>query len=159
LVQEKKFSEAAAQYEAMSRSDPGNPDLVRDWGRLLRKDSALPEAGRKRNAAAVWRRLVEARPKDPAIATQVADLFRRAEMPDEAIALYRKAVELAPDSPQYREYLGEYYHALKRTDDALAAWRPIAAGANRNPKNLARLAEVLAGFGYQDEAIATVESA
>ena len=119
----------------------------------------MPEAERKARAAAVWRRLVAARPKDPAIATQVADLFRQAEMPDEAIALYNKAIELAPDAPQYREYLGEYYHALKRPDDALAAWRPIAAGPNRSAKNLARLAEVLAGFGYKDEAIAAAAEA
>lgn len=159
LVQEKKFAEAAAQYEAMSRSDPGNPDLIRDWGRLFLKDTSLPEGERKRRAAAVWRGLVAARPKDPAIAIQVADLFRQAEMTDEAIALYRKAVELAPDAAQYREYLGEYYHDLKRPDDALAAWRPIAAGANRDAKNLLRLAEVLAGFGYRGEAIAAVADA
>jgi tetratricopeptide (TPR) repeat protein len=159
LGHDKKFAEAAAQYEILSQADPANPDLIRDWGRMLLKDGSVPEVKRKARAAAVWRRLIAARPKDPAIATQVADLLRQAEATDEAIALYRKAVELAPDSPHYREYLGEYYHALKRPDDALAAWRPMAAGPNRSAKSLARLTEVLAGFGYKDEAIATAAEA
>src|SRR5262249_34904375 len=110
LVQERKFAQAAAQYEAMNKAEPNNPDTIREWGRLLLRDESRPEAERKKAAAAVWRRSVEARPKDAAIAVQVADLFRQAEMPEEAIALYKKAIELAPGSPQYYEYLGEYYH-------------------------------------------------
>jgi tetratricopeptide (TPR) repeat protein len=159
LVQEKKFSEAAVQYEAMVRSDPNNPDLVRDWGRLLLRDTGRPLPERKKAAAAVWRKMVETRPQDPAVATQAADLFRQAEMADDAIALYLKAIALAPDQPQYREYLGEYYHALKRSQDALAAWAEIAAGPNRNAKNLARLSEVYAGFGYVAEALGPVAEA
>src|SRR5262249_3522873 len=50
---------------------------------------------------------------------------------------------------------GEFYHTLKRPEDALATWNEIAAGKNRNAKSLARLAEVLSGFGYLKEAIAT----
>ena len=113
LVHERKFTEAAAQYEAISQTDPNNPDLVRDWGRLLLKDTTRPEAERKQAAAAVWGRLLAARPRDAATAAQVADLYRQAGQSAEAIAQYEKAVALAPDSPQYREYLGEYYHTLE----------------------------------------------
>src|SRR6185312_8240346 len=115
-----------------AKADPNNPDVVREWGRLLLKDVAKPEADRKKAASAVWRKLVEARPKDAATAVQVADLFRQAEMPDDAIALYKKAIELSPGSVQYYEYLGEYYHTLKRSDEALATWSRIAAGKNEN---------------------------
>src|SRR5262249_42786317 len=135
------------------KNDPSNPDYVREWGKLILKDTNRPVAERRKAATDVWRRLLQAKPKDPVIATQVADLFRGAEMTDEAIALYKKAIELAPESPQYREYLGEYYHTLKRPDDALATWRHIAEGKNRTAKNLARLAEVYSGFGYLKEAI------
>ena len=65
-----------------------------------------------------------------------------------------KAAELAPANPQYHEYIGEYLHNLKRPDEAKAAWAKIADGTNKNAKNLARLAEVLAGFGYLKEAAA-----
>ena len=156
LVAERQYAQAIAQYEILARNDPNNPDVVREWGRLILKDGSKPEAERKAAAAAVWRRLLDARPKDSLTATQVADLFRHSEMPDEALELYKKAVELSPDAPQYREYLGEYYHTQKQSDEALAAWREIAAGKNRTPENVARLAEVLAGFGYLDEAIANI---
>lgn len=153
LVYDQRWPEAIAQYEALDKSDPDNPDYLREWGQLILRDKSRDEAARKEAAAKVWRRLAAVRPKDPLAATQAADLFRHAEMPEEALEYYRRAVELDSESPQYREYLGEYYHALKRSDEALAAWREIAAGPNRNAKNLARLAEVLAGFGYLKEAL------
>ena len=112
---------------AVRGDEPGRPEQPRRHPRLGPAAPARHVAARGRAQAGRRRRLAAAAStpgrSDPAIAAQVADLFRQAEMADEAIALYQKAVELAPDSPQYREYLGEYYHALKRPDDALAAWR------------------------------------
>jgi tetratricopeptide (TPR) repeat protein len=156
---EQKFAEAAAQYEAMDKADPNNPDTLREWGKVLLRDRSRPEAERKQAAYDVWKRLLEKRPKDAVVTAQVADLVRGAGMTDDAIALYKRAIELAPESPQYREYLGEYYHSLKRSADALAAWRPIAEGSNRNAKNLARLGEVFNGFGYRKEAVAAFADA
>jgi tetratricopeptide (TPR) repeat protein len=159
LVYEQKYTEAAAQYEAMDKADPNNPDTLREWGKLLLRDRSRPETERKQAAYDVWKRLLEKKPKDPVVTAQVADLLRAASMTEEAVALYKKAIELAPESPQYREYLGEYYHSLKRSKEALAAWRPIAEGANRNAKNLARLGEVFSGFGYRKEAVAAFADA
>lgn len=159
LVEERQYPQAVEQYALLAQHDPNNSDHLREWGRLILKDASRPEAERKQAAAAVWRRLVEARPNDSLTATQVADLFRQAEMSDEALELYKRAVELSPDSAQYREYLGEYFHTLKREDEALATWREIAAGKLRTAENLARLAEVLAGFGHLDEAIADIRAA
>jgi tetratricopeptide (TPR) repeat protein len=159
LAQERKFAEAAAQFEAMAKVEPYNPDIVRDWGRMLLRDSSKPEADRKAAAAKVWRKLVDARPDDPSTAAQVADLSRQAGLADEAISLYQKAIDLGPESPQYREYLGEYYHQLKRPLDAQATWRGIAEGVSRTPVNLERLGDVLANFGYKSEAIETVGQA
>lgn len=153
LSYEKKFSEAAAQYESLDKLEPGNPDVLRDWGRLLLKDTDKPEAERKAAAVAIWRRMSEAKPKDALVASQVADLFRQSELTDEALAMYAKAIELAPEASQYREYLGEYFHRLNRRDEALATWRKIADGKNKTAANLGRLAEVFAGFGYLNEAI------
>ncbi len=159
LMFEQKYEEAAAQYEAMDKTDPNNPDTLREWGKVLLRDKTRPEEMRKQAAYKVWQRLLEKRPKDPVITAQVADLVRNAGMTEEAIALYKRAIELAPQSPQYREYLGEYYHSLKRSEAALAAWRPIAEGTNRNAKNLARLGEVFNGFGYRKEALAAFADA
>ena len=153
LVQDRKFAEAAAQYEALAKLEPNNPDVVRDWGRMLLRDASKAEADRKKAAAAVWRRLAPDDAKDAVAVAQAADLFRQANLADEAIALYLKAIRLAPEATQYREYLGEYYHALKRPADALATWRGGAEGPARNARTLGRLGEVLAGFGYRKEAV------
>lgn len=155
LIYEQKFPEAIAQYELLDKYEPNNPDTLRDWGRLILKDTKRDEATRKKDAVAVWHRLTAAKPKDPLIASQVSELFRHAEMVDEALALYRKAIELAPEAAQYKEYLGEYFHSLQRKDEALATWRQMAEGKAHTAANVARLAEVLAGFGYLTEAVET----
>ena len=154
LLIEKKYAEAAAQYEAIAKADPSNPDAIREWGRVLLRDTSKPEAERKKAASSIWRRLVDARPDDPATMVTVADLFRTAEMNDEAIALYHSAIAKAPNAPQYAEYLGEFYHRLKRPKEAIATWSKMAEAPNRNAKTLGRLAEVFAGFGYKAEALA-----
>ena len=156
LAQEKKFAEASAQYEALVKAEPGNPDLVRDWGRLLLRDVSKPQADRKAAAASVWKRLAGDDVKDPVAIAQAADLYRSAEMIDDALALYKRAIALAPDSAQYREYLGEYYHQLKRPADALATW---TAGSSKTAAEKGRLGEVLAGFGYRKEALGPLTEA
>lgn len=150
---ERKFHEAVAQFEQLDKYEPNNPDTLREWGRMVLKDTTQDGSTRKQAAAAIWRRLMDARPNDPFVVSQVGELFRRADLTDESLELYQKAIALAPDQPQYREYLGEYYHALKRKDEALEAWRAIADGPQRTAPNLARLAEVLASFGYLSEAV------
>ncbi len=152
LVDDQRYSDALTQYAALDKADPNNPDYLREWGKLILRDTSQPKEVRQAEAERIWRRLLAARPTDPLVTTQVADLFRHAGFSAQALELYEQAVELAPGSPQYREYLGEYYHILKRTDEALATWRQIAAGKLRTAENLARLAEVLAQFGYLAEA-------
>ncbi|MCI0361269.1 MAG: tetratricopeptide repeat protein, partial [Planctomycetaceae bacterium] len=152
LVDDQRYPEAIQQYVALDKADPNNPDYLREWGKLVLRDTSRPKEERQVEAERIWRRLLTARPDDPLVATQVADLFRHAGLTAPALELYEKAVALAPQSPQYLEYLGEYYHILKRTDDALATWRKIADGKLRTGENLARLAEVFAQFGYLREA-------
>ncbi len=159
LAQDQKLAEAASQYEALDLAEPGNPDTLKDWGELVLRDASKPPAERKAAAAAIWRKMLDARPNDAATTAQVADLMRQAELTEPALELYRKAAALAPGNPQYREYIGEYLHNLKRSDEAKAEWARIAEGPNRNSKNLARLSEVLSGFGYVKEALAPLNEA
>jgi tetratricopeptide (TPR) repeat protein len=123
LVYEQKFPEAIVQYEQLDKYEPNNPDTLRDWGRLILKDTKRDEATRKKDAGTVWRRLTTAKPKDPLIASQVAELFRHAEMIDDALALYRKSIELSPESAQYKEYLGEYFHWPRGRPRRPRIWR------------------------------------
>src|SRR5437762_652989 len=128
LVDDQRYAEAIQQYVELDKADPNNPDYLRDWGKLTLRDTSRPKEERQAEAERIWRRLLAARPSDPLVATQVADLFRNAELQPQALELYQKAVELAPTSPQYLEYLGEFYHLLKRESDALATWRKMAEG-------------------------------
>ena len=159
LAGDQKFAEAAPQYQALDQADPNNPDTLRDWGALVLRDTTRPVPERRAAAASIWRKMLVPKPNDPVTTAQVADLLRQAEMTDDALALYKKAAELAPANPQYHEYIGEFLHNLKRPDQARAAWAKIADGTNKNPKNLARLAEVLAGFGYLKEAVPALSEA
>ncbi|WP_254508225.1 DUF1583 domain-containing protein [Anatilimnocola floriformis] len=159
LVEDQRFTEAGQQYEQLDKLDPNNPDYLRNWGKLILRDTSRTKEARLAEAEKIWRRLLVARPKDPLIATQVADLFRHNDLQQPALELYQKAVELAPDQAQYREYLGEFYHQLKKPAEAEATWRPIAEGKNRNATNLARLAEVFASFGYLPQALPPMQEA
>ena len=153
LTLDMKYAEAASQYAELEKLDPNNPDLLRDWGRVVLKDVSRSGPDRQKEAATIWRKLLVARPRDAHAASQVADLFRYANLSDEAIELYERAIQLAPDDIQYREYLGEYLLKLERRDDALAVWREIATGSRRTAENLARLAELLARNEQLTEAV------
>jgi tetratricopeptide (TPR) repeat protein len=159
LVDDQRYPEAIEQYAALDKADPNNPDYLRDWGKLILRDTSRPKAERQTEAEKVWRQLLAARASDALIATQVADLFRHAELEAQALELYQKAVELAPGQPQYREYLGEYLHILKRPEEAIAAWRKMTEGNQRTATNVARLAEVFAQFGYVEQALPEIAAA
>ena len=103
LVDDSRFSEAIKQFEVLDRIEPNNPDILRDWGKLILRDLSITEPQRSIAAGKIWQRLLEARPKDPVVATQVADLFRHAQLSDQALQYYQKAIELAPDQPQFLE--------------------------------------------------------
>ncbi len=159
LAQDQKFTEAASEYQALDQAEPNNPDTLKDWGALVLRDTTKPQPEKKAAAAAIWRKMLDAKPNDPVTTAQVADLLRQAELTEEALDLYRKAAALAPTNPQYNEYIGEYLHNLKRPEEAKAAWAKIAQEPNRNARNLARLSEVLSGFGYLKEALPPLSDA
>ena len=130
LVEQQKFADALSQYEQLDRVEPNNPDHLREWGRLILRDSSKPEArappggGRGLEAAAAWSGPASRRGGRRA----VADLFRQAGMVDDALALYRQAVEIAPESANQRIHLGEYLHSLDRRAEALATWKADRRG-------------------------------
>ncbi|XZE19650.1 DUF1583 domain-containing protein [Pirellulaceae bacterium SH449] len=152
LAEDKRFEEAAKQFEQLINASPGNTDYLRDWGKMILRNKETPEPERRKKALAIWNRILEPNPKDAVLVSQVADLCRQNQMPEEAEGLYRRAIELAPSEPQYREYLGEFLHIQKRAEEARAVWQAIAAGERRNAINLARLAEIYNSFGFSDEA-------
>ena len=159
LVDDQRIPEAIKQYEQLVAAAPTNSDFLRDWGKLVLKDKSQDLEVRRKAAFRIWNQIVSNRPDDAITVAQVADLFRQANLIDEAQTLYEKAVKLAPADPQYREYLGEFYHIQKKTDDALKTWASIAEGTQRTAENVARLAEVYNSFGYLDQAVKEIGDA
>ena len=186
LQSDQQFAEAIAQYEQLDRIAPNNPDHIRDWGFLLLKSgeregvrlpttskpvddptsrgpdgTPLANAIHAKNAAAVWRRLVDAKPKDAVVAAQVAGLMASADksLLDDAAELLRRAIELEPEALSHREQLGEVLDSAGLKDESLAAWRSMAEESRRNANNLAQLADVLSRFGYRDETLTTIDAA
>ena len=84
---------------------------------------------------------------------QVADLLRQADVPTTPWPSTRKAVELATQQPPVSR-VSRRISSIPSNGPTKPKprWAKIADGPNKNAKNLARLAEVLAGFGYLKEA-------
>ena len=152
LLRADEFAAAAEQFEELDRLAPGDADTLRDWGAVLLDDPARPVDERTAAAETIWRRYLDGREDDPVAVTQVADWLRQAGSEDAAKELYRKAVALAPEDPRYREYLGEYLHVLGESEEAVKVWNGLASGENKSVRTLARLSEVLGGFGYDEKA-------
>ncbi len=159
LAEDKRFEDAAAQYEQLLKTSPNNADYLRDWGKMVLRNKEKPEADRRKQAFSIWNRMLDPNPNDAVMVAQVADFCRQNQMLEEAESLYRKAVDLAPSEPQYREYLGEFLSIQKRPDEAKAVWQAIAQGDRRNADNLARLAEIYNSFGYGEDACLNIAQA
>ena len=174
------FAETIKQFEQLDRIVPNNPDYIRDWGFAVLKFVGPPSDGsavdnkqseddrlkaeqqtneRAKQAAAIWRKLVEAKPKDAVVAAQVAGLMRQAGLLEDSAELLRRAVELAPDTLPHREELGEVLDALKKKEESLAVWRSMAEEPRRTASNLGHLAEVLGRYGYRDESLRSIDAA
>ena len=159
LIHQGKIQQASSQYETLVKLDPGNPDYLIRWGRLLLDHPDQSLSQRRDAAAKTWGRLAAASQEDAVTLAQVADLMRGIERRDEAMKLYQRCIDLEPDSPQYREYLGEYLYTLDRKQEAIETWQSIAQPPRRNRENLVRLAEVLATFDHPELALQTWQQA
>ena len=114
-----------------------------------------------KQAATIWRKLVDAKPKDASVASQVAGLMASADksLLGDAAELLRTAIELELEVLSHREQLGEVLDSDGKKEESLAAWRSMAEEPRRNANNLAHLAEVLSRFGYRDETLTTIDAA
>lgn len=159
LIDAARYEQAIEQYAQLDKIDPGNPDYIEKWGQLVFENPDGNRQTQTEEAKRIWNKMLEGHEDDPVIVTRVADLLRYAKLTEDAIELYKKAIALAPNNSQYREYLGEYYHILKRTADAKETWQQIAAGPRHSRETLVRLAEVYAGFGFDEDALKTMKEA
>ena len=143
LVDDQRFAEAISQYELLDKADPNNPDYLRDWGKLVLRDTrARRPTGRrrrKRSGGGCWRpaeRSAGRHAGGRSVPSCRDAATRRSPFIEKAVELL--PITAIPRVP--RRVLSQ----LKRTDEALATWRKIIAGQEADRQQSARLAEVLA---------------
>lgn len=87
---------------------------------------ALQTAGRRDEAEAVYRRILETVPNQPDALHLLGVARRQSGNPEEAIELIQQAIAANPKNPTYVSNLGTAYEAAGREEDALAAYRRAA---------------------------------
>ncbi|HEY4259400.1 MAG TPA: tetratricopeptide repeat protein, partial [Schlesneria sp.] len=53
LVEDQRFSEAIAQYELLDKAEPNNPDILREWGKLILRETGKSKEDRLKLAEKV----------------------------------------------------------------------------------------------------------
>jgi len=87
----------------------------------LREGMAHHDAGRLDEAAAIYRRLLEASPRRPEPMVLLAAIAHGAGRPDEAVDLLTRAIAIFPGNAAYHHRLGLALEDLGRVDEALVA--------------------------------------
>ncbi len=139
-LREDNIAAAIDEYQRLAELDPANTDHLEAWGLLCLKRNDQPLDQRKAAAKVVWMKLLQDFESDANRHLRVADLFRRAELLDDALAYYQKAVELSNGDPPAVESLAQCLMAMNRRDDAIATLRQLAEGTRRSTANLLQLA-------------------
>ncbi len=153
LARRQDWKGVAEQYAVLAEQQPDHAEYLLQWGTAVLQDDSQTLPSRRAAAARIWLRYAAQRSKDPVAQIQVAERLASIGQQEQAEARFRAAIELAPDDPQYREYLGKFFFENGRREEALTAWNSIAAGPQPDRDSLLRLAEVLTGFGLQDESL------
>ena len=146
LVDDQRYAEAIAAVRSprQGRSEQSRI-ILRDWGKLILRDTSRPKEERQAEAEKIWRRLLAARPNDPL----VAHAGRRPVPPRRAcrtrrLSCIRRPSSLRPPTaavPRVPGRVLSHSQAARRSAGHLAARSPRAS--SRTAANLARLAEVL----------------
>ena len=105
----------------------------------LQEGMAHHDAGRLDEAAAIYRRLLEAFPRRPEPMVLLAAIAHAAGRPAEAVELLTRAIAIFPGNAAYHHRLGLALEDLSRLDEALLA--------HANAIGLGDVAGARAGFG------------
>ena len=134
LVQDQKFAEAAkSSTRPSTRPTPTTPTHYATGEHWSSATAPRLRPERKAAAAAIWRKMLAAKPNDPVTTAQVADLLRQAELTDQASSSIARPPSWPQPIPSITNIIGEYLHNLKRPDEAKAAWAKIAEGSIEMP--------------------------
>ncbi|MEJ2686989.1 MAG: tetratricopeptide repeat protein [Gammaproteobacteria bacterium] len=121
LLQQKRRTEAAALLVAGLRSQPGDPDYARLYGRLLAGE------GHTKQAVMVMEKALPAAGDDPTFHALLAALYQRLGRNGKAAAQYRSALSSVPTEAVWWMGLGISLENLHADRQAAAAYRQALA--------------------------------
>jgi predicted O-linked N-acetylglucosamine transferase (SPINDLY family) len=111
-------------------------------------------AGRFREAAALYQQVLSYHPNHPETLRLLGILAHQTGQNAESIELLRRATTFQPKDPDYHANLGTVLAAIGRDDEAISSFRRALALRADDPPTLMRLGNVLQGRRQIDDAIA-----
>ncbi len=90
---------------------------------LLKQGNILKREGKLEEAAAVYRRCIEANPTSAWSYNNLGEVLEKLGDLDEAVAAYRKAISISPNSAWFYNNLGEAFFKQGNWDKAIKSYR------------------------------------
>jgi uncharacterized protein (TIGR02466 family) len=128
-------------------------------GEALARAVALHQAGRLREAEAIYRRVLEVRPDHPDALHLLGIVARQSGRPEAAIDLIGRAIAADGRNPTYHSNLGTAFEAAGRRDAALAAYRRAVELKPDFFEAHQKLGTLLQATGKHEEAVAVLRRA
>lgn len=150
---EAKTEEVVAEYRRLVQAAPGEPRFRLELAqRLMRTPDGAKEA------IAICRRLGQ-QTRDPSVHAQLAELYQRWGLADEALKEREQLVRLEPSEETHLVDLGELHFQRGKKERALEIWRRILSLPGKKELQMARLAEVYAEHDLPGEALELYQKA
>ena len=125
----------------------------------LTRGFALHQAGKRKEAEAIYRSVLQAQPNHADALHLLGVSRRQSGNPKEAIELIRKAIGLVPDNPIYMSNLGTAFEAAGENDNAVAAYRRAIKMKPDHAESYHKLAMLLDKMQKPQEAIGALKRA
>jgi tetratricopeptide (TPR) repeat protein len=140
-------------YQALIRIAPGESRYQFDLARLYFRD------GDRKRGEAVLQQIRRRFARDPDVLVQLADVYMRFEMQDEALEIYKQLVRNEPRNESFLTSLGEYYYQSGQIERAIETWMKILKSDLPRGEAYARLGEVMIDHEMMDRGISYIEQA
>jgi protein O-GlcNAc transferase len=143
----KKYTEAAAIFEAYTLRRPDNP-----WGHYMLGLSAWKSGDLSRSELA-FDTALSLDPRHIKSLVNESRLFNAQNRHDEALARLERATEIDPENREANRLFAHTYHLLGRTDDAIKVYRDVLATNEYDTWTMNNLGMLLLETGHGDEAV------
>ena len=121
-------------------------------GRYIELARKVVRQGHLNKAITLYEKAFEQQPESTLIATELGDLFAKAEKPSDGIAMYRRAVAIDPDHVTSWFKLGTLLVLDKQLPEAKAAYREVLKRRPEDAETHSRLAVVCVMLSDLDSA-------